>query len=253
MHVLRLLIPEFGLEEDWHDHTTEKEADTPEKPTASQSTATTRATTLSGLSGLRTSFVLHATAKALAHTNEKVRKLAMDVALCTQRLIGKTRILRYLKEARVKPAILNELEKTFVEIGSLAQENHTIGKRDSNLHHHHDNDNDPSKPSHPRPATVFSPLSSSLDLSASRRLLMSAPIASGGSGKKSQDNPSLSSSSSCTSDDAMKWTPRTIDTFVATSESAKDTIRTNRTISSTLSNEEESFMNALISDMSPRG
>ncbi|KAJ0408525.1 hypothetical protein P43SY_006455 [Pythium insidiosum] len=79
MHLLRLLIPEFGFQAD----------------------------------GISAGRVLDAVAIALGHSNEKVRKTAMDVALCTQRLIGRTLVLQKLKD--VKAVTLKELEKQFVE------------------------------------------------------------------------------------------------------------------------------------------
>ncbi|GLD92983.1 hypothetical protein PINS_up001575 [Pythium insidiosum] len=79
MHLLRLLIPEFGFQAD----------------------------------GISAGRVLDAVAIALGHSNEKVRKTAMDVALCTQRLIGRTLVLQKLKD--VKPVTLKELEKQFVD------------------------------------------------------------------------------------------------------------------------------------------
>jgi hypothetical protein len=80
MHLLRLLIPEFGFQSD----------------------------------GINASRVLTSVGTALSHSNEKVRKIATDVALCTQRLIGKDFVLSKLKDV-VKPVVLKELEKHFVE------------------------------------------------------------------------------------------------------------------------------------------
>lgn len=79
MHLLRLLIPEFGFQPD----------------------------------GISANMVLTAVATALVHSNDKVRKIAIDVALCTQRLVGKEYVLSRLKD--VKAVTLKELEKNFVE------------------------------------------------------------------------------------------------------------------------------------------
>lgn len=79
MHLLRLLIPEFGFQ--------------------------------SG--GISAALVLTAVGLALVHANEKVRKTAIDVALCTQRLVGKEYVLKKLKD--VKSVTLKELEKNFVD------------------------------------------------------------------------------------------------------------------------------------------
>ncbi|OQR98609.1 hypothetical protein ACHHYP_08386 [Achlya hypogyna] len=160
MHVLRLLVPEFGL----------SDADS------------------SGLQ-LSTTLVLNAVAKALAHSNEKARRAAMDVALCSQRLIGKSRVLQRL--ADVKPATLKELEKNFVDVDVAVDG---------------------------RPATVNSPPTPAESLglggpeiTASRRMLSSAPVAGG----KATDDAS-----------AMEWTPRAVP--------------------SVLSNEEESLMDDIL-------
>jgi hypothetical protein len=80
MHLLRLLVPELGFQ--------------PE--------------------GLSASLVLAAVASALGHSSDKVRKVASDVALATQRLVGRALVLEKLKD--VKPSILKELEKNFVDI-----------------------------------------------------------------------------------------------------------------------------------------
>ncbi|TYZ58559.1 hypothetical protein PybrP1_007277 [[Pythium] brassicae (nom. inval.)] len=79
MHLLRLLIPEFGFQPD----------------------------------GISAALVLAAVGSALVHSNEKMRKTAIDVALCTQRLVGKEYVLKKLKD--VKPVTLKELEKNFVD------------------------------------------------------------------------------------------------------------------------------------------
>uniref|UniRef100_K3WKN2 TOG domain-containing protein n=1 Tax=Globisporangium ultimum (strain ATCC 200006 / CBS 805.95 / DAOM BR144) TaxID=431595 RepID=K3WKN2_GLOUD len=79
MHLLRLLIPEFGFQQD----------------------------------GISAAMVLAAVGSALVHANEKVRKTAIDVALCTQRLVGKEYVLKKLKD--VKAVTLKELEKNFVD------------------------------------------------------------------------------------------------------------------------------------------
>ncbi|TMW63249.1 hypothetical protein Poli38472_002190 [Pythium oligandrum] len=79
MHLLRLLIPEFGFQPD----------------------------------GISSAQVLAVVATALVHSNDKVRKTAIDVALCTQRLVGKEYVLSKLKD--VKAVTLKELEKNFVE------------------------------------------------------------------------------------------------------------------------------------------
>lgn len=80
MHLLRLLVPELGFQ--------------PE--------------------GLSATLVLAAVASALGHSSDKVRKVASDVALATQRLVGRALVLERLKD--VKPTILKELEKNFVDI-----------------------------------------------------------------------------------------------------------------------------------------
>lgn len=79
MHLLRLLIPEFGFQPD----------------------------------GVSAALVLSVVGGALVHSNEKVRKTAIDVALCTQRLVGKEYVLKKLKD--VKPVTLKELEKNFAD------------------------------------------------------------------------------------------------------------------------------------------
>lgn len=79
MHLLRLLIPEFGFQQD----------------------------------GISAAMVLSVVGTALVHSNEKVRKTAIDVALCTQRLVGKEYVLKKLQD--VKPVTLKELEKSFVD------------------------------------------------------------------------------------------------------------------------------------------
>ncbi|KDO27262.1 hypothetical protein SPRG_07511 [Saprolegnia parasitica CBS 223.65] len=152
MHVLRLLVPEFGL-------TTDADA---------------------GALQLHASLVLGAVAKALAHSNEKVRRAAMDVALCSQRLIGKSRVLQRLGD--VKPATLKELEKNFVDV----------------------------EISDGRPATVNSPPTPAESLglggpemTASRRTLSSAPVAGG----KADDDAR-----------AMEWTPRPVPSVLSNEE-----------------------------------
>lgn len=79
MHLLRLLVPEFGFQPD----------------------------------GISAALVLSVVGGALVHSNEKVRKTAIDVALYTQRLVGKEYVLKKLKD--VKPVTLKELEKNFVD------------------------------------------------------------------------------------------------------------------------------------------
>ncbi|RHY43577.1 hypothetical protein DYB30_001639 [Aphanomyces astaci] len=167
MHVLRLLVPEFGL-------TTDPTTDIP------------------GVN-LNSTLVLNAVSAALAHSNEKVRKAAMDVALCTQRLIGKTRVLKRLKD--IKPATLKELEKNFVDI---------------------------EPPTVDRPSTVQqtpTALGAGLgEVTASRRLLSSAPVAGG----KSVDDDG----------GAMDWTPRGNNSGGGSS--------------SILSKDEENFMDSIL-------
>lgn len=80
MHLLRLLVPELGFQ--------------PE--------------------GLSASMVLGVTATALNNSSDKIRKVAADVALATQRLVGRALVLEKLKD--VKPATLKELEKSFVDV-----------------------------------------------------------------------------------------------------------------------------------------
>ncbi|KAG9413534.1 hypothetical protein AC1031_012762 [Aphanomyces cochlioides] len=160
MHVLRLLVPEFGL-------------------------TTDPANNVPGIN-INSTLVLNAVATGLAHSNEKVRRSAMDVALCTQRLIGKAKVLQRLKD--IKPSTLKELEKNFVDV---------------------------EPPTVDRPATVTQPpasLGAGLgEVTASRRLLSSAPVAGG----KALDDDG----------GAMDWTPR------------GDSI---------LSQDEESFMNSIL-------
>ncbi|RLN46644.1 hypothetical protein BBJ28_00009273 [Nothophytophthora sp. Chile5] len=79
MHLLRLLVPEFGFQAD----------------------------------GLGASRVLDAVSKGLAHNSARVRRSAADVALSTQRLLGRDFVLARLQG--VKSATLKELEKSFVD------------------------------------------------------------------------------------------------------------------------------------------
>ncbi|ETN22482.1 hypothetical protein PPTG_02407 [Phytophthora nicotianae INRA-310] len=83
MHLLRLLVPEFGFQAD----------------------------------GLGASRVLDAVSKGLTHSSARVRRSAADVALSAQRLLGREFVLARLQD--VKPVTLKELEKSFVDgVGS---------------------------------------------------------------------------------------------------------------------------------------
>ncbi|KAH7477007.1 uncharacterized protein KRP23_7681 [Phytophthora ramorum] len=79
MHLLRLLVPEFGFQAD----------------------------------GLGASRVLDAVGKGLTHSSARVRRSAADVALSAQRLLGRDFVLARLQG--VKPVTLKELEKSFVD------------------------------------------------------------------------------------------------------------------------------------------
>jgi hypothetical protein len=79
MHLLRLLVPEFGFQAD----------------------------------GLGASRVLDAVSKGLVHNSARVRRSAADVALSAQRLLGRDFVLARLQG--VKPVTLKELEKSFVD------------------------------------------------------------------------------------------------------------------------------------------
>ncbi|KAL3671921.1 hypothetical protein V7S43_002588 [Phytophthora oleae] len=79
MHLLRLLVPEFGFQAD----------------------------------GLGASRVLDAVSKGLAHNSARIRRSAADVALSAQRLLGRDFVLSRLQG--VKPVTLKELEKSFVD------------------------------------------------------------------------------------------------------------------------------------------
>ncbi|EGZ24019.1 hypothetical protein PHYSODRAFT_480832 [Phytophthora sojae] len=79
MHLLRLLVPEFGFQAD----------------------------------GLGASRVLEAVSKGLTHSSARVRRSAADVALSAQRLLGRDFVLARLQG--VKPVTLKELEKSFVD------------------------------------------------------------------------------------------------------------------------------------------
>ncbi|KAI9992530.1 hypothetical protein PInf_017949 [Phytophthora infestans] len=79
MHLLRLLVPEFGFQAD----------------------------------GLGASRVLDAVSKGLTHNGVRVRRSAADVALSAQRLLGREFVLARLQG--VKPVTLKELEKSFVD------------------------------------------------------------------------------------------------------------------------------------------
>ncbi|KAK1930954.1 hypothetical protein P3T76_013543 [Phytophthora citrophthora] len=79
MHLLRLLVPEFGFQAD----------------------------------GLGASRVLDAVSKGLVHNSARVRRAAADVALSAQRLLGRDFVLSRLQG--VKPVTLKELEKSFVD------------------------------------------------------------------------------------------------------------------------------------------
>eukprot|EP00644_Phytophthora_capsici_P001210 jgi/Phyca11/557260/estExt2_Genewise1Plus.C_PHYCAscaffold_1050038 len=79
MHLLRLLVPEFGFQAD----------------------------------GLGASRVLDAVSKGLVHNSARVRRAAADVALSAQRLLGRDFVLARLQG--VKPVTLKELEKSFVD------------------------------------------------------------------------------------------------------------------------------------------
>nr|CCA15596.1 conserved hypothetical protein [Albugo laibachii Nc14]CCA16345.1 conserved hypothetical protein [Albugo laibachii Nc14] len=80
MHLLRLLIPEFGFHSD----------------------------------GIDPHRVMTCVANVFLNGNDKARKTAADVVVCTQRTTGKDFVLKYLND--LKPATLKELEKQFVEI-----------------------------------------------------------------------------------------------------------------------------------------
>ncbi|KAG3015997.1 hypothetical protein PC121_g3826 [Phytophthora cactorum] len=83
MHLLRLLVPEFGFQAD----------------------------------GLGASRVLDVVRKGLTHSSARVRRSAADVALSAQRLLGRDFVLARLQG--VKPVTLKELEKSFVDgVGS---------------------------------------------------------------------------------------------------------------------------------------
>ncbi|KAE9049846.1 hypothetical protein PR001_g2927 [Phytophthora rubi] len=79
MHLLRLLVPEFGFQAD----------------------------------GLGASRVLEVVSKDLTHSSARVRRSAADVALSAQRLLGRDFVLARLQG--VKPVTLKELEKSFVD------------------------------------------------------------------------------------------------------------------------------------------
>ncbi|KAE8900034.1 hypothetical protein PF010_g9675 [Phytophthora fragariae] len=79
MHLLRLLVPEFGFQAD----------------------------------GLGASRVLEVVSKGLTHSSARVRRSAADVALSAQRLLGRDYVLARLQG--VKPVTLKELEKSFVD------------------------------------------------------------------------------------------------------------------------------------------
>ncbi|GMF13105.1 unnamed protein product [Phytophthora lilii] len=79
MHLLRLLVPEFGFQAD----------------------------------GLGASRVLETVSKGLTHSSARVRRSAADVALSAQRLLGRDFVLARLQG--VKPVTLKELEKSFVD------------------------------------------------------------------------------------------------------------------------------------------
>lgn len=79
MHLLRLLVPEFGFQAD----------------------------------GLGASRVLDAVRKGLTHSSARVRRSAADVALSAQRLLGREFVLARLQG--VKSVTLKELEKSFVD------------------------------------------------------------------------------------------------------------------------------------------
>ncbi|KAG7385790.1 hypothetical protein PHYPSEUDO_001035 [Phytophthora pseudosyringae] len=79
MHLLRLLVPEFGFQAE----------------------------------GLGASRVLDAVRKGLTHNSARVRRSAADVALSAQRLLGRDFVLARLQG--VKPVTLKELEKSFVD------------------------------------------------------------------------------------------------------------------------------------------
>ncbi|GMF54889.1 unnamed protein product [Phytophthora fragariaefolia] len=79
MHLLRLLVPEFGFQAD----------------------------------GLGASRVLEAVSKGLTHSSARVRRSAADVALSAQRLLGRDFVLARLQG--VKAVTLKELEKSFVD------------------------------------------------------------------------------------------------------------------------------------------
>lgn len=79
MHLLRLLVPEFGFQAD----------------------------------GLGASRVLEAVCKGLVHTSASVRRAAADVALSAQRLLGREFVVARLQG--IKPVTLKELEKSFVD------------------------------------------------------------------------------------------------------------------------------------------
>lgn len=124
MHLLRLLIPEFGFQTE----------------------------------GISASLALSVVGTALVHSNEKVRKTAIDVALYTQRLVGKEYVLKKLKD--VKPVTLKELEKNFVEF-----EVRKDGDRPQTVHASMD--------------AGLPPVSFGGGTDSSRRLLNSAPVGVG--------------------------------------------------------------------------
>lgn len=131
MHLLRLLIPEFGFQPD----------------------------------GISANMVLTAVTTALVHANDKVRKIAIDVALCTQRLVGKEYVLSKLKD--VKAVTLKELEKNFVECevkkdGDRPQTVHAAGPSTSAAD-----------------AGMLPPVTFGSSGEQSRRLLNSAPVGVG--------------------------------------------------------------------------
>ncbi|KAL7692645.1 putative armadillo-like helical protein [Plasmopara halstedii] len=79
MHMLRLLVPEFGFQAD----------------------------------GLGASRVLEVVCKGLTHNSARMRRSAADVALSAQRLLGRDFVLTRLQG--VKSVTLRELEKSFVD------------------------------------------------------------------------------------------------------------------------------------------
>ncbi|KAL0590122.1 hypothetical protein ABG067_001762 [Albugo candida] len=138
MHLLRLLIPEFGFHSD----------------------------------GIDPHRVMTCVANVFLNGDDKARKAAADVVVCTQRSTGKDFVLKYLKD--LKPTILKDLEKNFVDAeASRANDSDRPQTVHFNLASHDD------ERTSVTPSVILHPTQSEAGNETNWRTLHSAPVGAG--------------------------------------------------------------------------